>query len=362
MSESMPIMANSSAGEQLKSMAGQTEAAADPATGDFGNLLDEQLQIAGENPSAFPTELLNITNDTELLTAVPASGMASGNDLPLTAATPGAAVIASPELLSQPPLQPATGSAATLPASAQESAVKSMQAINTSNELNPALNPDKANMDEMLMARQQQHLLQTAASSKDSTLFDSAMNQPSINDPASPSHSSSSMNNMMNVASLSAGLGAKADNVPGLTPAPLTVPPQHPGWNQSVGDRLQWMVGQNIQSADIRLDPPELGSMEVRIQINKDHANVVFSAPNPQVRDALESAIPRLREMMSDIGLSLGDVNVSQESFTQQQQADAESTASAGSTPGSDEPGSHGLEALTSTVPRQGQGLLDAYA
>jgi len=360
MSDSMPIMANSASAEQTKALAAQTETAAGAASGpaeDFSKLLDSQLQVADENVSAFPLELLNMEDGQELLTAVPASG----NDLPLTAASPGQAVMMPPDAF-QAQIQSQNNAVA----SQQATALKAETGVKAGNELNSmipgiSLDSDKAlNMDEMLMARQQQHLLQSAANSKDNPLFDSAMSRQLASEPASQPASTSSMHNMMNVAGL--GAASKADAMPGLTPPPLNVPPQHPGWNQSVGERLQWMVGQNLQSADIRLDPPELGSLEVRIQIHKDHASITFAAPNPQVRDALESAVPRLREMMNDIGLSLGDVNVSQESFTQGQQADEDAAATAGRAIASGESETDGLDAVTSVAPRQGLGMLDAYA
>ncbi len=366
MSDSMPIMANSASAEQTKALTAQTGttagAASGPAAEGFNKLLDSQLQVADENVSAFPLELLNTEDGQELLTAVPASG----NDLPLTAANPGQAVMALPDPF-QAQIQSQIQSQNSTVTGQQTAALKPEAGMKVGNELNSAvpginLDSDKAlNMDEMLMARQQQHLLQSATNSKDNPLFDPAMSRQPASEPASQPASTSSMHNMMNVAGLS-GAAGKADAMPGLTPAPLNVPPQHPGWNQSVGERLQWMVGQNLQSADIRLDPPELGSMEVRIQIHKDHASISFAAPNPQVRDALESAVPRLREMMNDIGLSLGDVNVSQESFTQGQQADEDAGAPASRLITSGEPESDGLDAVASMTPRRGLGMLDAYA
>lgn len=99
---------------------------------------------------------------------------------------------------------------------------------------------------------------------------------------------------------------------------PITIAPTRPEWGNAIGERLQWMANNKIQAAEIRLDPPELGSVEIKIVIHKDTAQVNFVSPHAQVRDAVENAIPRLREMFGETGLSLGDVNVSQESFKQQ--------------------------------------------
>ena len=89
-------------------------------------------------------------------------------------------------------------------------------------------------------------------------------------------------------------------------------------WETNLGSRLQMLVGQNVQSAEIRLDPPELGALDIKIKVTNDVATVNITSAHSQVREALETAVPRLREMFAESGLSLGDVNVRQESFSQQ--------------------------------------------
>lgn len=91
-------------------------------------------------------------------------------------------------------------------------------------------------------------------------------------------------------------------------------------WETNLGSRLQMMVGQNIQSAEIRLDPPELGALDIKIKVTNDVATVNIASANTQVKEAIETAIPRLREMFEESGVALGDVNVRQESFSQQEQ------------------------------------------
>jgi len=97
-------------------------------------------------------------------------------------------------------------------------------------------------------------------------------------------------------------------------------------WETNLGSRLQMMVGQNVQTAEIRLDPPELGALDIKIKITNDIASVNITSAHAQVREALETAIPKLREMFEESGVSLGDVNVHQESFSQQQNTAEEGT------------------------------------
>lgn len=97
--------------------------------------------------------------------------------------------------------------------------------------------------------------------------------------------------------------------------------PKNPAWAQGIGERVQWLIQQNIQGAEIRLNPPELGLLEVKVKLNSDQATQIqFTSPNGSVREALEAAIPRLREMFAEAGLSLGDVNISHQSLAEQQQ------------------------------------------
>lgn len=81
-------------------------------------------------------------------------------------------------------------------------------------------------------------------------------------------------------------------------------------WAGEVGQRLLMMVSSKIKSAEIHLNPKELGPMEVRIRMHEDKAHVVFTSQVAQTREALEQAMPRLREMLDQNGVTLGNVNV----------------------------------------------------
>lgn len=164
------------------------------------------------------------------------------------------------------------------------------------------------------------------------------------------------------VSSLSSSQPLSPSGAP--TIAQMTIPPQNPAWGDTVGDRVQWMAAQNIQEAKIRLHPQELGSLEVHIQVGKDQQTTIsFSSPHSQVRDALETAIPRLREMFGENGLSLGDVNVSQHSSSQQGYADRDGNPSSPSqSPQSLFNNDSADVASPQQILTQGNGMLDLYA
>lgn len=82
------------------------------------------------------------------------------------------------------------------------------------------------------------------------------------------------------------------------------------GWDQLVGERITWMLGSRVQQAEVRLSPPHLGPLEMRVSVHNDQASVSFAAPHALTREAIEAAIPRLREMMAEGNLNLVNVNV----------------------------------------------------
>ncbi len=112
-----------------------------------------------------------------------------------------------------------------------------------------------------------------------------------------------------------------AQSSPALHNITLNVPFNQAGWDKALGERLQWMVGQGIQQANIKLNPAHLGPMEIRIQVQNDQASVHFTSAHTVVRDALEASLPRLREMFDNAGVELADVDVSGHSFSGQQAA-----------------------------------------
>ncbi|PPK74445.1 flagellar hook-length control protein FliK [Methylobacter tundripaludum] len=107
----------------------------------------------------------------------------------------------------------------------------------------------------------------------------------------------------------------------------MTKPLSHPEWNKDLGERIVWMNSRAIPSAEIRLNPPHLGPISVRVDVSDDQATVVFTAQHAAVRETLEASIPKLREMMSAQHLNLAEVNVSQGSASDQGRSQSQSFA-----------------------------------
>lgn len=91
------------------------------------------------------------------------------------------------------------------------------------------------------------------------------------------------------------------------------------GWDRAVAQKIVWMVGGSMQSAELTLNPPDLGPLQVVLSVNNDQANATFTAAQPEVREALESALPRLRQMLSDAGVQLTGFSVNAQTAGQGQ-------------------------------------------
>ncbi|MFY0655891.1 MAG: flagellar hook-length control protein FliK [Neptunomonas phycophila] len=98
------------------------------------------------------------------------------------------------------------------------------------------------------------------------------------------------------------------------TPVQMNMPagmnPGQPGWSEAMSERVVWASKQGVQTATLQLDPPELGSLQVKLHITHDQVSVSFSSPHASVRDSVEQSMPRLKEMLEEQGLSLGESSV----------------------------------------------------
>ncbi|RME34470.1 MAG: flagellar hook-length control protein FliK [Gammaproteobacteria bacterium] len=87
--------------------------------------------------------------------------------------------------------------------------------------------------------------------------------------------------------------------------------PLQPGWGEAMMARVSWQVAGGVQEARFHIHPPELGPVDVKVNVSREQASVQFLAHHVAVRDALEEALPRLREMLGANGLQLGQASIS---------------------------------------------------
>lgn len=85
-------------------------------------------------------------------------------------------------------------------------------------------------------------------------------------------------------------------------------------FTEAVKDKVMLMISQKLQQFDITLDPPELGNMQVRVNLQGEQAAVNFIVQSQQTKDALEQNMHKLRELLAEQGVDVGDANVEQQS------------------------------------------------
>lgn len=114
------------------------------------------------------------------------------------------------------------------------------------------------------------------------------------------------------------------DNPSKMATTSISMPVNNKDWGAAMSERVVWLSTQKIQGASIHLNPAELGPLEVKINLNNDQAVLNFSSHHAAVREALENALPQLKEMFQQDGLQLVNVNVSDRSFSHNNQATSE--------------------------------------
>jgi flagellar hook-length control protein FliK len=136
-----------------------------------------------------------------------------------------------------------------------------------------------------------------------------------------------------------------------------------PAWDGALAQKVTWMSNQQMQVAQLQLNPPDLGPMEVTLTVGTGpdaETRIEFTSPHLAVREALQSALPQLREMMEGSGITLGSTTVSAESFQQQSQSGRQDNPSGRS---SDNLSQNNPEmAARSITTRSHDGMVDIFA
>lgn len=165
-----------------------------------------------------------------------------------------------------------------------------------------------------------------------------------------------------NVQSFADQLAARTSHVARTEAPQIAVRSQvaQSGWAEEVGNRISWMASKDIGKAELVLTPAHLGRIEVSLSVDGDKASAAFVAATPAAREALEQSLPRLREVMSQAGLNLGQVNVSANNANSQGRQNQQ-----GSSPRPGSSGGSGVSAIGAngaSLLRQANGLVDTFA
>ncbi|OGS90779.1 MAG: hypothetical protein A2Z95_09950 [Gallionellales bacterium GWA2_60_18] len=159
--------------------------------------------------------------------------------------------------------------------------------------------------------------------------------------------------------------GTLTNNMPSTGAAPtITTPVGQHGWAEEFSQKISWIGTQQNQVAELRLNPPNLGPLDVVLKISDNQATALFASPHGAVRDAVENALPKLREILADNGITLGNTTISDQAprdrdmdgfrgqgFGTAAQREVDDTAS----------GSSGAPPATAPI-RRHNGMVDTFA
>jgi flagellar hook-length control protein FliK len=142
----------------------------------------------------------------------------------------------------------------------------------------------------------------------------------------------------------------------------IGTPVRDASWGDRLGERVMMMAGSQLKTAEIRLTPAEMGPLRVQVNVDDGAAHVTFHAQHAVTREAIEQALPRLREMLAESGLSLGNAHVGGEGVAEGNRDGQGETAFAGQA-GAELTDSVSADRPETTRTRlTGSGLVDTFA
>jgi flagellar hook-length control protein FliK len=126
---------------------------------------------------------------------------------------------------------------------------------------------------------------------------------------------------------------------------------------QGVADKVSLAVDNGWSSAKLSVNPPQLGPIELQIAVQGTQAQVAMSTHSAVTREALESSVPKLRDMLNSQGFTQVSVDISQRSFQERSAPELPYGRTAGSTRETAP-----VSSASPQVARPSLGMLDTYA
>lgn len=207
----------------------------------------------------------------------------------------------------------------------------------------------------------------TSTKSSDQTLASGATDVARSNAPQQQAADASNTALSVTQAAVAATASASA---PALMPNPaasaanaIAAPVGTPEWEDGLSQKVVFLSNAHQQSAELTLNPKDLGPLQVVLQVADNHAHALFVSQHQQVREAVEAALPKLREALQSGGLGLGSASVS-DGFAGQTRQQGQGSTGGGRSRASNG-GTSNVADITSapSIPmRQSVGLVDTFA
>lgn len=109
--------------------------------------------------------------------------------------------------------------------------------------------------------------------------------------------------------SIRTAVPAYAESAPSPV-ATIARPVADAAWAEALGERVASMANGNVRALEIRLNPAELGPLQVHIAMDDKQIEVTFNVSNALTREAIENSLPRLKDMLAEGGMSLAGASV----------------------------------------------------
>ncbi|GEM_PF-2796703 len=214
-----------------------------------------------------------------------------------------------------------------------DSAAKSVESNAKSENTKPSPNVSKENISKETQAESNKEVSKEAV--KESVLSDvsnrQSVNQETLNQQVNQAQSKSSQESVADTKVSHAQVTQQVQKQEQVLQAEKTVDKQQSIHQQikeqinltkndapgQLNDSVRYMINSRMQSAEIRIDPPELGSMQIKVSMNGDQASVSIVVQNQQAKDVLDQSVPKLKELLEQQGIQLGESSVSEQGHQQ---------------------------------------------
>ena len=312
----MPANVISATSAAMPTQAQATGPAGDAASaGDFVSLLQQQLALGVAADIAVP-EIA--ANDSPIALTTSADESDSGNTTTDIGADPSA-LMASLALIT-PPVSAPVSTATNVGETAGSDALTTLPDSSTQ-KMAPSARDTATTSDTAARA--------TAATSAEESAAKFAVATPVGNEKsASAETTADTQTTDLPTVHHNIHANASTHSARDVASPSISTPVRSQEWAAEFSQKVVWMASADKQSAQLTLNPAEMGPIEISLSIDNGNASVSFASANAEVRDSIETAMPRLREMFASAGIELGQTNVGAESF-RQQNSDAQSPASA---------------------------------
>lgn len=335
---------NAASANPASALTGETSAA-----GEFASLLVQQL--SGTIPLASTTSNLDLTGNPKVAVGKEdeRDTVAGTEDATVTGDATAITPFLLPGVSSLPTARPAALADSGRPIAASTATATAQPAI-----ASPESTPDPSRaVPEFAGA---QTAPNTGNNGTESAKFAASPMQTADN--------ASSVAAMASQASASGQVPALAERSTHPTAPTPSTPVSDRSWGKDFGESVMWMSRHQVQTAQINLNPPQLGPVQVTLNVVGDQATAVFASPHAEVRQAITDAMPQLREMLAGAGINLGQANVGAQ-LQQQAQQNAHQASGSGRFASDNAilQGTSAVEDASSpSLVSRGRGLVDLFA